>query len=159
VDTCAAIAGADPIRVQAEGVSGARGVLRNDDQVVITLKLADGSVATIVYASGGDPSVAKERIEVMCDGASATLEDFRALEVVRGGKSSRSSRLFRDKGHRKALDAFLAAARGEALAIPLRSLVATTLATFGAVESLQTGIAVDLEGDVAALVGAPGKHD
>jgi predicted dehydrogenase len=154
VDLCAAITNSDVVRVQAESVSGARGSLRNEDQVVLSLKMGDGSVASICYASGGDPSLPKERLEVLCGGAAACLEDFRVLELVRGGKTKRATRLLRDKGHRAALDAFLRSVRTGEPPISLRSLASTTLATLGAVEAMQSGAAVDVRGELEALLGA-----
>jgi polar amino acid transport system substrate-binding protein len=152
IDLCAALTGAEVVRVHCESVSGARAPLRNDDQVVLSLKLSDGSVASVVYASGGDPSQAKERIEVLCDGLSAVLDDFQTLEMVRDGKAARSIRLLKDKGHRAALDAFIDSAHSGVSTFSLRSLAATTLATFAAVEALQTGVAIDLKAEVDRLL-------
>lgn len=153
IDWCCAVADADVDRVYAESVSGAKAPLRNDDQVQLTLRLSDGSSATILYTSGGDSSMPKERMEVHGEHATAVIEDFRTLEVTRRGKTTKTRSLMKDKGHGAALDALLHAARhGGVAPIPLRSIVATTLATFGAVESLGTGRAIDVRAEADALL-------
>jgi len=88
------------------------------DNASIALAHADGSVSTIVYSSLGSPQTTKEHIEVLCDGQSYTIDDFR--------ESSGAI----DKGHRQALAAFGRAIRdGGPWPIPLRELVSVTRAT------------------------------
>lgn len=131
VDLCSFLAGADPVVVFAQGSA---------EDAAISLRFADGSVATIAYAASGDASAGKERIEAMGDGAFGVLEDFRRLELRRGGKLVASRKpLAQDKGHAAAVTAFLAAAKSGQPPIPLASLAATSRATFGAVESLRSG--------------------
>jgi predicted dehydrogenase len=153
VDFCQALVGSAIARVQADSVMGASGAYRNDEQVQLTLGFEDGSLASILYTSGGDPSLPKERVEAHCAGASAVLDDFKVLEKVRGGKLKRARSLVKDKGHGAALDAFFDAVRsGGPPPIPLRSLVETTLATFVAVESMGSGQAVALASLVDELL-------
>ncbi len=155
VDFCCAVAGAEVTSVSARSVGTASGSFRNDDQFVMTVGLSDGSVASIVYTAGGDSSLPKEYVEVHCGGATAILEDFRTLQCVRNGKVKRSRSFIKDKGHGAALDAFLGAIRGGTESpISLRSIVATTLATFGARDQLGTGVTVDVRAATDALVGA-----
>jgi predicted dehydrogenase len=145
IDFCQALTGAPLARVQADSVAGASGGFRNDDQVALTLSFADGSLATLLYTSGGDAALPKERVEAHCGGTSAVLDDFKALELVRGGKTKRSRSFTKDKGHFAALEAFFdAVRRGAPAPVPLRSLVETTLATFAAVEAMGSGRAVEL---------------
>lgn len=144
VDLCAFIAGAVPVSVFAQGVRE-QGGARADDNVTLSLRFADGSIATVAYVATGDPSLGKERIEVLGDGASAVLDDFRHLELRRGGKRSTSRTLLQDKGHRAGLEAFLDAARGGAQGpFTLAELAATSRVTFAALESLRTGAPIEL---------------
>ena len=144
IDLCAFIAGAAPVSVFAQGVL-AEGGARADDNVILSLRFADGSIGTIAYVATGDPSLGKERLEVLGDSASAVLEDFRTLELRRGGKRRTSRSLVQDKGHRAELAAFVAAARaGGPGPIPLGELAAVSRATFSALESLRTGAPIEL---------------
>lgn len=103
IDTCSAIVGSDAVDVCAMG-SG-RGELLLDDDLVVTLKYSDGSLANISYASGGDVSTEKERIEILGRGRSASIIDFR--HVVFDGHVTKLGG--QDKGHQAEIDAF----RGE----------------------------------------------
>jgi predicted dehydrogenase/threonine dehydrogenase-like Zn-dependent dehydrogenase len=138
VDTLVDLVGASVVDVQA--VPGGVG-----DDVVVTLTFADGSVGSIVYASGGDRSLAKEYLEVFGGGQAAVLDDFRTVRLHRAG-SARSSggRLARqDKGHAAELTAFVEAVRTGAPS-PVDPEVAAhvTRVTFAALESVQSGAPV-----------------
>ena len=107
VDTCAAIV--DENAVAARAVSSARQgreLLLGDD-VVLVLSYPDGSLATIAYASAGDPNVEKERIEVLGHGRSAVIVDFRSL-ILDGQKQPGTGH---DKGHRREAVAFASSVR------------------------------------------------
>jgi predicted dehydrogenase len=138
VDLCSYLCDAVPVRVWAERAGA------SDDDVAITMRMSDGSVATITYVAVGDPSFPKERVEVVGDGAVAILEDFKALEYSKG-KRTRQSSMLQDKGHHAEVVAFVEALRhGGAPPISYESLAATTRATFAALESLATGMPVTL---------------
>jgi len=147
VDFLTFLADALPVRVHARALPN-DGRYR-DDNVVITLEFADGSLGTITYVANGDKAFPKERVEVFGGGCVATLDDFRRLELVRGGRRKVvRSRLRRDKGHRGEWEAFVQALReGGPAPIPFEEIVATTLTTFAVVDSLRRGklVAVELD--------------
>lgn len=144
VDFCSFIAGAAPVEVMARAVAATGGV-RPDENVTLSLSFADGSLATIAYVATGDPSAGKERVEVVGDGACGYLEDFRVLDLYRGGKPRFVRKLSRDKGHRAEVDTFIAAVRaGGPPPIDYTSLAATSRATFAALTSLATGLPVSV---------------
>jgi predicted dehydrogenase/threonine dehydrogenase-like Zn-dependent dehydrogenase len=109
----------------------------SNDNIVCSLRFADGSQGTITYLANGDKSFSKERIEVFGGGSVAVLEDFRRLELVRGGKKRVTRSLLRqDKGHRGEWAAFLKAIQtGLESPIPFREIVSTMLATFALEQS------------------------
>ena len=111
------------------------------DNVLISIRFANGSEGTISYLANGDRSFAKERIEIFGGGSTAVLEDFRRLELVRNGrKETIHSRWRQDKGHRTEWAAFVEfLQRGVDPPIPLEDIVSSTLATFRIEESLATG--------------------
>ena len=45
---------------------------------MVSLRMANGSMATVAYLIDGDRAAAKERIEVFGGGATAVIDDFRA---------------------------------------------------------------------------------
>ncbi|HEY2028139.1 MAG TPA: bi-domain-containing oxidoreductase [Myxococcales bacterium] len=144
VDFCSFLTGATPVSVFAQGVSPV-GTARSDDNVTLSLRYSDGSLATIAYVATGDPSAGKEHVEVIGDGKLAVLDDFRSLTVRAGGKERTSKKLGQDKGHAAGVARFLDAVKaGGPAPIAIESLAATTEATFAAVESLATGEPVTL---------------
>jgi len=152
VDFLTFLADAPPIEVQARGVNsfGAH----SDDNVIISVRFANGSQGTISYLANGDRSYSKERVEVFGGGAVAVLDDFRRLDLVRHGRKETFRSLLRqDKGHRGELEAFAAAVRGRGeIPIPFEEIVSATLATLRAVESRSSGRPVDV--DTAAFIGS-----
>jgi predicted dehydrogenase len=97
-----------------------------------------------VYASSGDRSLPKERLEVFGSGCAAVLDDFRTLELHRGGRRSRSGGA-QDKGHTAELAAFLDAVRtGKPSPIDPDEAAHVTRVTFAAVESARSGVPVEL---------------
>jgi len=146
IDVVSFLAGAHPTSVFTQGI-GAAASACSDDNVILALRFADGSLATIMYVASGDPAAGKERLEVIGAGACAALEDFRTLDLRRDGKQRVIRKLAQDKGHRAEVAAFVGAARIGAAPPPiaLASLAATTRATFAALESLATGQPVSID--------------
>ena len=98
VDTAQALVGADI--EDAAGVLGGD-VSQGNDGVVVALRFADGSVASIAY--GSTPPVAgKERIEVLAGSRQVIIDDFRS--ATGNGRTLWRGRP--DKGHRAHAAAF-----------------------------------------------------
>ncbi len=146
VDFLTFLAGAAPVEVQARGLANP-GKYSNDN-VICSIRFADGSQGTISYLANGDKSYSKERVEVFGGGGVAVLEDFRRLELVSGGqKQVFRSLLQQDKGHRGEWEAFVAALRTERDSpIPLAEIVTTMLATFALEESRSSGQPISVGG-------------
>jgi predicted dehydrogenase/threonine dehydrogenase-like Zn-dependent dehydrogenase len=152
IDFLTFMAGAQPIEVQTRSVTSLEQY--SDDNVVISLRFANGSQGTISYLANGDRAYSKERLEVFGGGAVAVLEDFRRLELVRHGrKQTFRSRFRQDKGHRGELEAFAATVRGRGEPpIAFDEIVSTTLATLRAAESRSSGQPVEV--DTAAFINS-----
>jgi len=117
------------------------------DDVMVTLTFADGSLGTIVYASGGDRALPKERLEVFGGGRAGVIDDFRTAELHVGGRTRRfGGRLpTQDKGHAAELEAFLEAVRGGGRSpVEPEGAAHVTRVTFAARESARTGVPVSL---------------
>ena len=144
IDLCHHLAGAPPTRVFAESIAG-DSRYRGDDNVSITLRFADGSIATVLYTAMGDSSQSKEYLEVFGEGRQAVLEDYRTLDLTANRRTERKKSANQDKGFEEEMRGFLAAARsGGPMPISFEGLLGTSRATLGAVESLRTGAPVDL---------------
>lgn len=114
------------------------------DDYVVTLGFADGSLATVFYSSEGDASAAKERVEVYGGGAVGVMDNYARTTWVQGG---RARTLYRkpwfsgqEKGHAPALAAWLRACLGAGGEIPaVAELCHSSRVTLWAAESIGTG--------------------
>jgi predicted dehydrogenase/threonine dehydrogenase-like Zn-dependent dehydrogenase len=129
------------------------------DNVLISIRFANGSEGTISYLANGDRAFSKERLEVFGGGAVAVLEDFRRLELIReGSKRTIHSRWRQDKGHRSEWIAFAESVRERRQGpISFDELVCSTLATLRIQESVATGkrLAVDTAAFIDAALQTP----
>jgi hypothetical protein len=93
----------------------------------------------------GDSSMPKEYFEVFCEGKSAIMDNFKTVKLFRGGKES-SYKFDGDKGIENEINEVIKAVKtGKPMPININSIIATTKATFAAVESLKTGEPVELK--------------
>jgi predicted dehydrogenase len=143
VDLLAHLAGAPPLVLQAAGVSSGLRPLECSDGIVATLRFANGAVGTLLYSGGGDARLPKERVEAFGGGLSAVLDDFRRLELYRGGRRELVKQR-QDKGHRAEIAHFVQVVRGDAEAVDVESYISSTRATLALAESLRTGGSVEL---------------
>jgi len=143
IDLATYLTGSLPVRVFAESIGGENAPTISDDQCMITLRHANGSISTIAYLSGGDKAFPKERVEVFGGGQVAVIDDFRAVTTCAGGKTT-TEKLRQDKGHDEEVAAFARAldAEGEG-PISWPELRAVTLASLLAVRSLREGMPLD----------------
>ncbi len=134
IDTVSWWVGADPVEANAVATPGGT-------DLHATLRYDDGSLATIVYATGGDSRAPKETLDVSGGGRSARLDNFvRGSAWSRAGRGTKRSFTGQDKGQRAELEAFVEAVRlGRPMPIGLASLAATTRATIAVEESLAAG--------------------
>jgi len=125
VDLAQALVGAD--------IEDAVGVLGGDasqgnEGVVVAMRFADGSVASIAYGSA-PPKTGKERIEVLAGSHQVIIDDFRSVQV--DGRTLWKGR--QEKGHRAHAAAFRQAVRGGA-DMPTAAMLSTMRATLQAAE-------------------------
>jgi predicted dehydrogenase len=111
------------------------------DNLLIVLIFPDGSMGSISYLANGDKSVAKEYVEVFCEGKVAILNDYRSLTLVKDGNRKVYKQAWRqDKGHAGIWKVFLESIQGKRLPpISYQELIGVHKATFAAVRSLTSG--------------------
>ncbi|MFN0187734.1 MAG: bi-domain-containing oxidoreductase [Bacteroidia bacterium] len=133
IDYAAFLADSTIAEVSATAMSDSSGL---EDTLSITLKMENGSIATIAYFSNGNKEVSKEYIEVYNGGLIAKIDDFKEL-TISDSKGSKKSNGNQDKGHKLELEAFVQAIKtGNASPISFESLYNSTLAAFAVVESI-----------------------
>ncbi len=105
VDFACWLAGELPDQIQAS-VPAPTGKLAASQRFAITLTFANESIATILYGSESAAGVGKELVEIHCAGRSATLNDFRRLDLYGRGRTQTVRNRGGDKGHSAQLHAF-----------------------------------------------------
>ena len=144
VDFLTFLVDAPLVEVQANSLANA-GKYSNDN-VIASLRFANGSQGTISYLANGDKSYSKERVEVFGGGAVGVLEDFRRLELVSQGRKQVFRAFRQDKGHRGEWAAFVDAIRsGSSSPLSFEEIAGSMLATFALEESRSSGQAVAVE--------------
>ncbi|MCB1184551.1 bi-domain-containing oxidoreductase [bacterium] len=128
---------ADPVAVAALCIDTANAANKADDNVVISLRFADGSVGSIGYFAEGAKAMPKERLEVLGAGLSAVIDNFQKVELY-SGRGRRVSK-HAGKGHAEEVKAFLAGVQKGAPPIATSSQIATTAATLAVLDALASG--------------------
>lgn len=145
IDLMHFITGSLVTRVYAEAISGGNRGLVNDDSVFITLRFADGSNGSIAYLAEGDRAMPKERIEIFGGGKSFVIDDFRSTNVFQQGRETKTKLREQDKGQKEEVRAVCDMVReGKPAPISLADLATTSRATFRILDSLRTGLPVEV---------------
>lgn len=108
------------------------------DSVSIQLAFENGSIGVVNYLSNGSKALAKERLEVFCDGAVLQLDNFRALKGF-GVTGFKSEKLWRqDKGQSQCAKTFVdAISSGDnSQLIPFDELVEVASACFDVMDQI-----------------------
>ena len=144
VDFLQYMTGCYPKRIFAETLHISDQSLEINDNLSATISFPDGSIGTISYLANGDLSYPKERIEIFGGGSICVIDDFMRLEIVKDGKSQKSSGK-QDKGHDSEIHEFVEAIRkGEPVPVEFRESIVTTMATFKIMDSLRSGSVEEL---------------
>jgi predicted dehydrogenase/threonine dehydrogenase-like Zn-dependent dehydrogenase len=104
-DVFRSLTGAPARAVDAASIDPGGLPYRRDDNFSATLSYDDGSLAHLMYTALGPKGLAKERIEIFCDGETYIVDDFKKLTKGSDGtvvwQSSET-----DKGHFEELSRF-----------------------------------------------------
>jgi polar amino acid transport system substrate-binding protein len=148
VDLIQYLVGSEPTKVYAETITSNNTEQVDADNINITLKFHDGSVGSISYLANGDKSFPKERVEVFGGGSICVIDDFRSAVLIRNGKKNRLKSK-QDKGHKAEFEQFIhSILNNEPSPIDFKEAVITTLTTFKILESLNTGVPVEIAPDI-----------
>ena len=134
------------IRVHAERVSGDNKSIVNNDNVVISLKFADGSVGSLTYSGTGDKAYSREALEIFFDGKTIVSRDFRHSELHRSGKNVAFKTRGQEMGYKDELKHFVnCVSEKETLIISPDEIFSTMKTIFAIEKSLATANVVNLE--------------
>lgn len=137
IDLAAALTGSNPRSVYAVGAAKQSKMVLLNDNLSITLKFENGSIANIIYTADGSTALQKEMIEVHGGGRSAVISDFKEAVFYTGELQSTRKKLnSQDKGQQAMLAAWIGGLRSGVPCIDYECLMKTSLATVMAVESM-----------------------
>jgi len=132
-----------PVKVYAQSIGRETSKALKEDNVMISLQFKDGSIGIVSYLACGDKSFTKEHIQVYGAGCIGIINDFRKGSFISEGSSIKLTGS--SKGHFEEWRSLAAAIRnGNRSPIPFEEIVASTWATLKAVQSLHTGVAIEL---------------
>lgn len=158
VDLACALVGFDPVEVHTIGTQKAGVAPLLNDNVCISVRFTDGSVASVVYTADGAKAQSKERVEVFGGGRSAFIDDFRSAEFFDGDTGQRRRRgTAQDKGQHAMLNAWIEGLRSGTPSTSANTFIAVSAATIAAVESMMVGAPVNVE--PAAWQSAPTNNE
>ncbi len=145
IDLLHNITGSSISRVHAERIGGDNQSAVNNDNIVVTLKFEEGSVANLTYAASGDKAYSREKIEIFFEGNTLVSEDFRFTKKHFGGKTETFKTAGQEMGYREELKHFISLFKGEeSRTVTLKEAFQTMRAVFAIETSLSTGQAIRL---------------
>ena len=139
IDTCTFLTGSIPESVFASCVTKDDQSIPDEDNVSIIIKYKNGSTAVINYYAFGNGQLPKEYIELFAPDIALKMDNFRELEIFKGGKSDKSKNSNQDKGFKGEFIALKTAVEQGELAISFEELYSTSKVTFAIINSLKTG--------------------
>lgn len=95
----------EPVSVYSAGLDTSN-VLYNNDNVVVTIKYRNGSVANLLYLANGDKSVEKEYCEIFSNGRIARLSDFKKVYLHSSNKVKKY-KFNGEKGYKEEIEYFI----------------------------------------------------
>lgn len=107
-----------------------------NDNIILTIKYKNGSLANLIYHSNGDKGIEKEYCEIHSGGRSARLIDFKEVELSYNGKLKKY-RFDGKKGHKEEIDIFYKSlVENTVTNLSFESIYRTTLLTIEATKLL-----------------------
>lgn len=150
IDLAAALVNSNVKTVYAVGSHKPEKSALLNDNLCLALTFENGSVANITYTADGSKAMPKEYVEVFGGGRSAQIDDWKEVELFSGDTTAKRHKLgVQDKGQKHMIAAWLDGLQNGKPCVDYDCLMATSMATVMAVESL--AIRMPLEVDFGLL--------
>lgn len=151
IDLASALVGSNVKTVYAVGSSKVEKSALLNDNLCLALTFDNGSVANITYTADGAKAMAKEYVEVFGGGRSAVIDDFKVVKLYTGDSGISEHKLgVQDKGQKAMIAAWLAGLKSGTPCVAYDCLMATSLATVLAVESMTVGMPLTVSRELLA---------
>ena len=144
IDLLQSLTGSLVTREHAERISGDNQSSVNNDNIVIAMKFADGSVGNLTYSASGDKAYSREALEIFFEGKTIVSQDFRVSELHESGKTVVFKTRGQEMGYTEELKHFIYCVAGkETLLVSPEEMFATMETIFAIERSLATANAVN----------------
>ena len=146
-DVFAYLCDAKPVSVSAQQINAPNGADDDRDNVVASVRYADGSIATLHYLTQGAKGLPKEWLEVTGGGVTAQMTNFAELALYKGSGAPKIKKGYgNNKGQKEQLQAVLKAWQQPDAPMPisLESLMDTSWLTLAAIEAASDNRVIDL---------------
>ncbi len=139
VDLLQFFTGADPTKVYAECINRRSEVKAATKDIVVMIRLSDGSIGNLIYVLDGDTRIAQEHIEVYGASSTAVFDDFKRGTLSDRGKSKKLRG--KSMGYQEATETFMNSLKRDGTApISFKSICLTTYTALKIQDSLATGL-------------------
>ena len=146
IDLLQSLTGSLVTRIHAERISGDNQSTVNNDNIVIAMKFADGSVGNLTYSASGDKAYSREALEIFFDGKTIASQDFSVSKLHGTGKTVVFKTRGQEMGYVEELKHFTNCVAGKETLVVGPEKIFTTMETIFAIErSLATANVVSLE--------------
>ena len=146
IDLLQSLTGSLVTRIHAERISGDNQSTVNNDNIVIAMKFADGSVGNLTYSASGDKAYSREALEIFFDGKTIASQDFSGSKLHGTGKTVVFKTRGQEMGYVEELKHFTNCVAGKETLVVGPEKIFTTMETIFAIErSLATANVVSLE--------------
>lgn len=113
------LTGAKPTSVSVLPVNSSDKDILAQDNFVATLLMSDGSCCSLTYSSFGSRDMEKERMEILFDGKSILMQDYKVLKGYGLPLSFNRTSKYPDKGHEALFSKFVNEAKKEGGVAPI----------------------------------------
>lgn len=144
----------EPVNVSAYSLPTGKTDPIGENNLVATLRFADGSIGSLNYSTIGSKGAQGERVEVFAKGVSSVVQDFKRFKSVSGSKRTKST-LWAHKGYEAQLSSFFSnIACGKPPEITVRDGARATLVCVEMLRAAQTFTSREIHLD-DLLIGEP----
>jgi len=154
IDLASALVGSNVKKVYAVGSHKAEKSALLNDNLCLALTFDNGSVANITYTADGAKAMPKEYVELFGGGRSARIDDWKEVILYSGDANVKRLKLgVQDKGQKHMIAAWLDGLNTGRPCVDYECLMATSMATVMAVESMAIGMPMVVDFGVLATDG------
>lgn len=139
IDLMVALTGEFPVSLHLTQIDAVNGYTHRDN-AILTFKLSNGSIGTIVYYSNGDKRFPRELVEISGNGMNGRIENFIQSVVVKNGRQKKFKTMGINWGHKEELEEFVSSIREGVLPVAFDEIYHVSYHSILAENSLKTTV-------------------